>query len=89
MTSRQDKWVQVRQAELLKYVNGVEMLSQNHTQLQQDFNDAKQIASIIDATWKERLDELMDVIIDMHPSVNVHYRNGLMAAYNLMQGKSY
>jgi hypothetical protein len=31
----------------------------------------------------------MDMIIDMHPSVNVHYRNGLMAAYNLMQGKSY
>lgn len=89
MTSRQDKWVQVRQAELLKYVNGVEMLSKDHTQLQQDFNDAKQFASIIDATWKERLDELMDMIIDMHPSVNVHYRNGLMAAYNLMQGKSY
>lgn len=89
MTSRNDKWVQVRQAELLKYVNGVEMLSKDHTQLQQDFNDAKQFASIIDATWKERLDELMDMIIDMHPSVNVHYRNGLMAAYNLMQGKSY
>ena len=71
------------------YVNGVEMLSKDHTQLQQDFNDAKQFASIIDATWKERLDELMDMIIDMHPSVNVHYRNGLMAAYNLMQGKSY
>jgi short-subunit dehydrogenase involved in D-alanine esterification of teichoic acids len=89
MTSRNDKWVQVRQSELLMYVNGVEMLSKDHTQLQQDFNDAKQFASIIDATWKERLDELMDMIIDMHPSVNVHYRNGLMAAYNLMQGKSY
>lgn len=89
MTSKNDKWVQVRQSELLNYVNGVEMLSKDHTQLQQDFNDAKQIASIIDATWKERLDELMDMIIDIHPSVNVHYRNGLMAAYNLMQGKSY
>jgi short-subunit dehydrogenase involved in D-alanine esterification of teichoic acids len=89
MTSRNDKWVQVRQSELLMYVNGVEMLSKDHTQLQQDFNDAKQFASIIDATWKERLDELMDLIIDMHPSVNIHYRNGLMAAYNLMQGKSY
>lgn len=86
MTSKNDKWVQVRQSELLKYVNGVEMLSRDHTQLQQDFNDAKQIASIIDATWKERLDQLMDLIIDIHPSVNVHYRNGLMAAYNLMQG---
>lgn len=86
MTSRQDKWVQVRQTELLKYVNGVEMLSQNHTQLQQDFNDAKQIAGMIDKTWKERLDQLMDVIIDLHPSVNMQYRNGLMAAYNIMQG---
>ena len=86
MTSNSDKWVQVRQSELLKYVNGVEMLSQDHTQLQQDFNDAKQIAGMIDKTWKERLDQLMDVIIDTHPSVNVEYRNGLMAAYNLMQG---
>jgi hypothetical protein len=86
MTSRNDKWVQVRQSELLKYVNGVEMLSQDHTQLQQDFNDAKQIAGMIDKTWKERLDQLMDVIIDTHPSVNAQYRNGLMAAYNLMKG---
>jgi hypothetical protein len=86
MTSNSDKWVQVRQSELLKYVNGVEMLSQDHTQLQQDFNDAKQIAGMIDKTWKERLDQLMDVIIDLHPSVNMQYRNGLMAAYNIMQG---
>jgi hypothetical protein len=86
MTSNSDKWVQVRQSELLKYVNGVEMLSQDHTQLQQDFNDAKQIAGMIDKTWKERLDQLMDVIIDTHPSVNAQYRNGLMDAYNLMQG---
>lgn len=62
------------------------MLSQDHTQLQQDFNDAKQIAGMIDKTWKERLDQLMDVIIDIHPSVSVQYRNGLMAAYNIMQG---
>ena len=62
------------------------MLSKDHTQLQQDFNDAKQIAGMIDKTWKERLDQLMDVIIDIHPSVSVQYRNGLMAAYNIMQG---
>lgn len=63
------------------------MLSKDHTQLQQDFNDAKQIASIIDATWKERLDELMDAIIDLHPSTNAHFRNGMMAAYQIMQGR--
>jgi len=62
------------------------MLSKDHTQLQQDFHDAKQIAGMIDRTWKERLDQLMDIIIDMHPSVNVQYRNGMMAAYNIMQG---
>ena len=86
MESRSDKWVQVRQSELLKYVNGVEMLSKDHTHLQQEFNDAKMIAGMIDRTWKERLDQLMDVIIDMHPSTNVQYRNGMMAAYNIMQG---
>jgi hypothetical protein len=86
MTSRNNDWVQVRQSELLKYVDGVEMLSKDHTQLQQDFNDAKTIAGIIDKTYKIRLDNLMDMIIDLHPSVNMNYRNGLMAAYNLMMG---
>ena len=62
------------------------MLSKDHTQLQQDFNDAKTIAGIIDKTYKIRLDNLMDMIIDLHPSVNMNYRNGLMAAYNLMMG---
>lgn len=87
MESISDKWVQVRQSELLKYVNGVEMLSKDHTRLQQEFNDAKQIAGMIDRTWKERLDELMDAIIDLHPSTNVHFKNGMMAAYQLMQGR--
>ena len=87
MESISDKWVQVRQSELLKYVNGVEMLSKDHTRLQQEFNDAKMIAGMIDRTWKERLDELMDAIIDLHPSTNVHFRNGMMAAYQLMQGR--
>lgn len=63
------------------------MLSKDHTRLQQEFNDAKQIAGMIDRTWKERLDELMDAIIDLHPSTNVHFRNGMMAAYQLMQGR--
>ena len=84
-----DKWVQVKQSELLKYVNGVEMLSKDHSKLQETLDDAKQLAGMIDRTWKERLDELMDEIINTHPSTNIHYRNGLMAAYNLMQGKSF
>lgn len=62
------------------------MLSKDHTYLQEQYNDAKQLASIIDRTWKERLDELMDLIIDTHPAENVHYRNGLMTAYNLISG---
>jgi len=86
MESRSDKWVQVRQSELLKYVNGVEMLSKDHTHLQQEFNDAKMIAGMIDRTWKERLDELMDAIIDLHPSFGNKYKDGMMAAYKLMQG---
>jgi short-subunit dehydrogenase involved in D-alanine esterification of teichoic acids len=81
-----DKWVQVRHSELLNYVNGVEMLSKDHSKLQDQINDAKQLAGIIDSTWKERLDELMDLIIDTHPVVNIEYRNGLMAAYNLIAG---
>jgi hypothetical protein len=44
------------------------------------------IAGMIDRTWKERLDELMDAIIDLHPSFGNKYKDGMMAAYKLMQG---
>jgi hypothetical protein len=81
-----DKWVQVRHSELLNYVNGVEMLSKDHSKLQEQINDAKQLAGIIDRTWKERLDELMDLVINTHPVTNVHYRDGLMDAYKIMSG---
>jgi hypothetical protein len=79
------RWVQVKHQELLEYVAMVEHLTKDHTRLQQEISDAKALASIIEATYKERLDKLTDYILDIHPS-NYKYERGLMDAYNIVSG---
>ena len=63
----------------------VEYLRKDHTALQQQIKDAKELASIIEATYKERLDKLTDLILDIHPA-NHKYERGLLDAYNLLSG---
>jgi len=79
------RWVQVKHDELLEYVAMVEYLRKDHTQLQEQIKDAKELASIIEATYKERLDKLTDYILDIHPA-NYKYERGLMDAYNIVAG---
>jgi hypothetical protein len=81
------RWVQVRHDELLEYVAMVEYLRKDHTALQEQVKDAKELASIIEATYKERLDKLTDLILDIHPA-NHKYERGLMDAYNILAGMS-
>jgi hypothetical protein len=79
------RWVQVRHEELLEYVAMVEYLRKDHTQLQQQVKDANTLASIVEATYKQRLDKLTDLILDIHPA-NYKYERGLMDAYNIVSG---
>jgi len=82
---QQTQWVQVKRIELLEYVHMVETLDKDHTRLMQQVNDAKELASVIEATWKDRLDKLTDVVLDLHPS-NHTFEAGLLRAYNIMAG---
>jgi hypothetical protein len=79
------RWVQVKHDELLEYVAMVEYLRKDHTQLQEQVKDAKELASIVEATYKQRLDKLTDLILDIHPS-NFKYERGLLDAYNIVSG---
>ena len=79
------EWVQVRHMELLEYIAGVEHLTNDHTELQGQVKDAKELASIIEQTYKTRLDQLMDLILNMH-STNHQYQRGLIQAYNVLAG---
>ena len=63
----------------------VEYLRKDHTALLEQVKDAKELASIIEATYKERLDKLTDLILDIHPA-NHKYERGLLDAYNLLSG---
>tara|TARA_R110000868_G_scaffold163256_1_gene395428 strand:+ start:682 stop:936 length:255 start_codon:yes stop_codon:yes gene_type:complete len=79
------EFVQVRHSELLDYVAHVEHLAKDHTQLQEQVKDAKELASIIEQTYKKRLDQLMDLILNIH-STNHQYQRGLIQAYNVLAG---
>ena len=79
------RWVQVKHDELLEYVAMVEYLRKDHTKLQEQIKDSKTLASIIEATYKERLDKLTDLILDIHPA-NYKYERGLLDAYNIVSG---
>ena len=79
------KWVQVKHDELLEYVQMVEVLRKDHDRLQIEIKDAKELASIVEATYKARLDKLTDYILDIHPA-NYKYERGLMDAYNIVSG---
>jgi len=79
------RWVQVKHDDLLEYVAMVEHVIKDHNKLQQEMKDAKELASIIDATYKQRLDRLTDFILDVHPA-NYKYEQGLMDAYNIVSG---
>ena len=63
----------------------VEYLRKDHTQLQQQVKDANTLASIVEATYKQRLDKLTDLILDIHPA-NYKYERGLMDAYQIVSG---
>ena len=79
------RWVQVKHDDLLEYVEMVEYLRKDHTALQEQIKDAKELASIIEETYKSRLDKLTDLILDIHPA-NYKYEQGLMRAYNIVSG---
>ena len=79
------EYVQVRHSELLDYIAHVEHLTRDHTLLQEQVKDAKELASIIEKTYKTRLDQLMDSVLELHPS-NHQYQRGLVQAYNVMAG---
>lgn len=78
------EWVQVERNQLLEYVAMVERLSADHSRLQQQSKDAKELADIIEETYQTRLDKLMDEMLE--PTNRSQYFNGLMRAYNIMKG---
>ena len=79
------EWVQVKHSELLEYVIHVEHLAKDHSELQAQVKDAKELASIIEQTYKTRIEKLTDLILDIHPA-NYKYEQGLMHAYNILAG---
>ena len=79
------EYVQVRHAELLDYIAHVEHLTRDHTLLQEQVKDAKELASIIEQTYKTRLEQLMNQVLELHPT-NYQYQRGLIQGYNVLAG---
>ena len=78
------EWVQVQKEQLLEYIGYAEALHADHSRLQQIVNDAKELADIVEETYAQRLDKLMDEMLE--PSNKSRYFEGMMRAYNIMKG---
>jgi len=82
-----EEWLQVPSQDLIRYVDKVNRLIEDHDKQTQELNDIRVLADIIDKTWKVRLDALADHILDQNPKGNKKYEQGLIKAYNLMKGQ--
>ena len=69
----------------MEYINCVEILTMEHTRLEQHIEDCYSLASIVDATWTHRLDNLSEVVLNCHPSQH-QFERGLLRAYGIMGG---
>jgi hypothetical protein len=79
------EFVQVDKASLLEYIAYVEYLNEDHTKIRQRLKDTEEIAKMLEATYKARIDKLLDLILEQ-PNRSDYYK-GLHAAYELLKGR--
>ena len=79
------EFVQVDKASLLEYVAYVEALIADHNKLSQRLKDTEQISKMLEATYQERIDKILDKILDQ--TNRSQYYAGLTDAYNIMRGR--
>lgn len=81
------EYVSVPKADLIGYVERVNLLIQDHDKQTQELQDIRALADIVNETWQVRLDRLADLILDRLPKEHNLYERGLMDAYNIMKGQ--
>lgn len=75
-------------ADLIGYVERVNLLIQDHDKQTQELSDIRALADIVNETWQKRLDVLTDYILDLNPLTASELEQGLMLAYDIMKGKN-
>ena len=80
------EFVQVDRTSLLEYIAYVEHLNEDHTRLQQQNKDLKEVSKILEATYNSRIDKLLDLILEQPNRAD--YYKGLQAAYNIIMGRA-
>jgi hypothetical protein len=80
------EYVSVPKADLIGYVERVNLLIQDHDKQTQELSDIRALADIVNETWQSRLDLLADYILDLKPKETSSYERGLMKAYEIMKG---
>jgi hypothetical protein len=80
------EYVSVPKADLIGYVERVNLLIQDHDKQTQELSDIRALADIVNETWQVKLDALADLILDRNSLLNDRYEQGLMKAYEIMKG---
>ena len=77
--------VTVSKQQLNEYVHYVDQLIIDHSKLELRLEDTQQLAGMLDKTFSNRLDNLIDAILEADSSSE--YYQGLMSAYAIVRGR--
>jgi len=80
------EFVQVDKASLLEYVAYVEALIDDHNKVTQRLRDTEQISKILEKTYEERIDKILNKLLDQ--TNRSQYYAGLHDAYEIMKGRN-
>lgn len=84
--SQLHNYIAIDKLELAAHLENVRIMGNERNNAINAIKDCKTMASIIDVTYKHRLDRLMDYILDAPSSTEQAYLAGMMRAYNIVAG---
>jgi hypothetical protein len=77
--------VMVERSALLEYIEMAQATMLQNKHLSELHEDSKTLAGIIEETYKQRIDKLTDVILNVEAGSD--YERGLRSAYNIITGR--
>lgn len=84
--AQRHNYIAIDKLELAAHLENVRIIGNERNNAINAINDCKTMASIIDVTYKQRLDRLMDYILDAPSNTEQAFIAGMMKAYNIVAG---
>ena len=81
-----NEYMIVNRKQLTEYIENTDILIACHNKQAQVIDDLKKLTGIHEETWMQRMDKLIDAMLDTSKPITKDYWDGLCAAYEIMKG---